>query len=135
MTEQKERVSQTYDRKLKQVETQYAIARSMAINKQRLEKIKARQEVMTKLADEVRGQLTAKGQDKAFITKLIVQGLLMLLEGEVVVRCREADKSVVQGCLKDASEEYSKVIKTQTGADKTCKLVIDEKDYLPSAPQ
>merc|ERR1712087_123919 len=135
ITEQKEKTRGNYEKKTKQIETQYAIAKSMAINKQRLEKIKARQEVMTKLADEVRQQLVAKGQDKAFVTKLIVQGLLMLLEDEVVVRCREADKSVVQACLQAASTEYSQVIKTQTGADKTCKLVIDEKDPLPVAPQ
>merc|ERR1711920_999392 len=130
ITEQKEKVRQTYEKKVKQIETQYAIAKSMAINKQRLEKIKARQEVMTKLAGEVRKELVSKGQDKAFVTKLIVQGLLMLLEDQVVVRCREADKSVVQACLQAASTEYSQVIKTQTGADKNCNLVIADKDFL-----
>merc|ERR1712061_716493 len=88
ITEQKERVRQTYEKKSKQIETQYAIAKSMAINKQRLEKIKARQEVMTKLADEVKTKLVQelKAQDKykAFLTKLITQGLLMLLEDNVV---------------------------------------------------
>merc|ERR1712060_66980 len=57
-------------------------------------------------------------------------GLLMLLEDEVVVRCREADKAVVKACLQAASTEYSQVIKTQTGADKKCNLVIAEKDFL-----
>merc|ERR1712151_184067 len=99
ITEQKEKVRQTYEKKVKSIETQYAIAKSMAINKQRLEKIKARQEVMTKLDDEVKKQLQSKGTDKGFITKLIVQGLLMLLEENVAVRCRESDKATVQGCL------------------------------------
>merc|ERR1712137_604330 len=94
ITEQKEKTRATIEKKTKQIETQYAIAKSMAINKQRLEKIKARQEVMVKLGDEVRGSLAQdlKAQDKykAFMTKLIVQGLLMLLEDNVVVRCREA---------------------------------------------
>merc|ERR1712060_632564 len=122
------------EKKVKQIETQYAIAKSMAINKQRLEKIKARQEVMVKLSTEVAGalekQLTSQDQYKAFVTKLIVQGLLMLLEDNVVVKCRQADKAVVNKCLADASAEYSKVIKTQTGADKTCKLTVDEKDSI-----
>merc|ERR1712206_11706 len=56
-----------------------------------------------------------EGQSKDFVTKLIVQGLLMLLEK----------------CLKDAEAEYAKVIKNQTGADKSCKLTIDESQYLP----
>merc|ERR1712187_869620 len=91
ITEQKEKVRQGYEKKVKQIETQYAIAKSMAINKQRLEKIKARQEVMLKLGTEVKAslasQLKAQEQYKAFITKLISQGLLMLLEESVVVRC------------------------------------------------
>merc|ERR1712061_179450 len=92
ITEQKEKVRQTYEKKVKQIETQYAIAKSMAINKQRLEKIKARQEVLVKLSDESKTALKKSGQDKAFVSKLIVQGLLMLLEENVAVRCREADK-------------------------------------------
>merc|ERR1711948_220446 len=125
ITEQKEKTRGNYEKKTKQIETQYAIAKSMAINKQRLEKIKARQEVMMKLAEEVRGQLTSASSDKAFITKLVVQGLLMLLEEDVVVKCREADKSMVQGVLAAAAAEYGKLIKDQTGADKKCNLTID----------
>merc|ERR1712048_177063 len=70
ITEQKEKVRQTYEKKTKQIETQYAIAKSMAINKQRLEKIKARQEVMGKIANDVRAGLESKSQDKPFVTKL-----------------------------------------------------------------
>merc|ERR1712203_717014 len=120
ITEQKEKTRGNYEKKTKQIETQYAIAKSMAINKQRLEKIKARQEVMVKLAEEVRAKLTDASSDKAFITKLVVQGLLMLLEGDVVVKCRAADKSTVQGVLSGAAAEYGKLIKDQTGADKKC---------------
>jgi len=138
ITEQKERVRQGYERKAKQIETQYAIAKSMAINKQRLDKIKARQEVMGKVADDVRNRMVVemKNQDqsKQFITKLIVQGLLMLLESEVVIRCREADKTLVKACLPLADAEYAKIIKAETGATKTCKCTLDEKTYLPPAP-
>mmetsp|Transcript_27777 Transcript_27777/g.76820 ORF Transcript_27777/g.76820 Transcript_27777/m.76820 type:complete len:224 (+) Transcript_27777:72-743(+) len=135
ITEQKEKVRQGYERKVKQIETQYAIAKSMAINKQRLEKIKARQEVMTKIADDVKQQLAKEmkneGQSKDFVTKLIVQGLLMLLEAEVTIRCKKGDKKLVEKCLKDAEAEYAKVIKSQTGAGKSCKLAIDTSQYLP----
>merc|ERR1711948_177141 len=69
----------------------------------------------------------------AFVTKLLVQGLLMLLEEQVVVKCRAADKAMVQGCLSAAAAEYSKLIKDQTGADKKCNLTIDEKDALDAS--
>merc|ERR1712039_783009 len=136
ITEQKEKVRQAYEKKVKQIETQYAIAKSMAINRQRLEKIKARQEVMVKLGDEVKNtlatQLKAQEQYKAFVTKLISQGLLMLLEDTVTVRCREADKQVVEGCLPVAGSVYSKAIKEQAGAAKTVTLSVDSSHYLPA---
>merc|ERR1711992_212593 len=56
ITEQKEKVRQSYEKKVKQIETKYAIAKSMAINKKRLEKIKARQEVMSGIADEAKAK-------------------------------------------------------------------------------
>eukprot|EP00438_Fugacium_kawagutii_P012402 Skav215507 [mRNA] locus=scaffold165:1016100:1027269:- [translate_table: standard] len=137
ITEQKEKVRVSYEKKTKQIETQYAIARSMAINKQRLEKIKARQEVMHKISSdaetEIVKELQKAGKGKQFITQLLVQGMLMLLESEVVVRCRESDQSLVQGCLKDAADQYASLIKKETGATKTCALTID-KAFLPAAP-
>jgi len=133
ITEQKEKVRQGYEKKVKQIETKYAIAKSMAINKQRLEKIKARQEVMHKIENDARAKLVSEAQAPAFVTKLIVQGLLMLLEDTVTVRCRQADMVLVKGCLPGAQSEYSKLIKDQTGADKKCTLVIDS-EFLPPAP-
>eukprot|EP00419_Tripos_fusus_P053700 CAMPEP_0172797670 /NCGR_PEP_ID=MMETSP1075-20121228/581_1 /TAXON_ID=2916 /ORGANISM="Ceratium fusus, Strain PA161109" /LENGTH=222 /DNA_ID=CAMNT_0013634959 /DNA_START=74 /DNA_END=742 /DNA_ORIENTATION=+ len=136
ITEQKEKIRQGYERKAKQIETQYAIAKSMAINKQRLEKIKARQDVMGNISEDVKGELAKAIQasnSKDYITKLIVQGLLMLLETEVGVRCRKCDKQLVNDCLQAASDQYSEIIKTQTGATKTCKLTINEQDFLPES--
>eukprot|EP00434_Breviolum_minutum_P027453 symbB.v1.2.024271.t1/scaffold2285.1/size83374/3 len=137
ITEQKEKVRQSYEKKTKQIETQYAIARSMAINKQRLEKIKARQEVMHKISadaqDDIVKELQKGDTGKKFITQLLLQGMLMLLESEVVVRCRQSDQTLVQGCLKDASEQYASLIKKETGATKACALSID-KTFLPPAP-
>jgi len=138
ITEQKEKVRQTYERKTKQIETQYAIAKSMAINKQRLEKIKARQEVLHKVSDDAVAQLRNEMQKadtcKNFVTQLIVQGLLMFLESEVSIRCRESDTALVQGCIKDASDQYARLIKAETGATKACNLTIDKSTYLPAAP-
>eukprot|EP00928_Gymnodinium_smaydae_P041789 TRINITY_DN2823_c0_g1_i3.p1 TRINITY_DN2823_c0_g1~~TRINITY_DN2823_c0_g1_i3.p1 ORF type:complete len:226 (+),score=93.32 TRINITY_DN2823_c0_g1_i3:93-770(+) len=135
ITEQKEKMRQTYERKVKQIETQYAIAKSTAINKQRLEKIKARQDVMMKIADDVKAKLAqemkSEGQAKPFVTKLIVQGLLMLLENEVSIRCREADVKMVEACLSDAASQYSQLIKSKAGASKSVKLSLDKTAYLP----
>jgi len=134
----KDKIRQEYVRKAKQVETQCAIARSTAINRSRLEKIKARQEVLGKVTEDVTRKLQQELNDptkhKKLITNLITQGLLMLLEDEVAVKCRESDKNMVQGCLMEASQSYSQVIKAQTGVTKTVKLMIDSSGYLPGPP-
>jgi len=134
----KEKIRQEYVRKAKVLETQGAIARSTAINRSRLEKIKARQEVLGKVQEDVTSklmtELRSEPKHKKLITDLITQGLLMLLEDEVVVQCRQADKNLVQGCLGDAAASYSNVIKTQTGVSKSVKLTIDQSSFLPPAP-
>merc|ERR1719191_843193 len=63
ITEQKEKVRQAYERKSKQIETEYAIAKSTAVNKQRLEKIKARQEVLASITDDVKAKIKSQMND------------------------------------------------------------------------
>jgi len=134
----KEKICQEYERKMKQVDTQHAIARSTAINRSRLEKIKARQAVIGKISQDSTAELQAALRDGAkmadFLTKLIVQGSLMLLEDEVQVRCRACDDAVVKGCLDKAAAEYSRVVQVQSGKAKTLKLTLDGANKLAPAP-
>jgi len=134
----KEKILADYARKSKLVETQGAIARSTAINKSRLEKITARQEVIGLLANESKAQLKVElkneAKSKAFISKLIVQGALMLLEEDVQVRCRACDDALVQSALADASKEYAKVIMDLTKVAKKLNLTLDKNVKLPPAP-
>merc|ERR1712012_702655 len=101
------------------------------MGKQRLEKIKARQEVILKVADDAKAKLKESSSNKDFMVKLIVQGLLMFLETEVTVKCREADKTMVESCLQAASDQYAKVIKSETGAAKSVKCIVDKSGFLP----
>jgi len=71
---------------------------------------------------------------KTFVTNLIVQGLLMLLEDEVQIRCRASDDKLVKDCLADASGAYAKAVKDASGIAKTVKLSIDTSTKLPPAP-
>jgi len=134
----KEKICQEYAKKVKQIDTQQAIARSTAINKSRLEKIRGRQTILGKISDEAKDGLSKAMQtddtQKAFITKLIVQGLLMLLEDTVQIRCRACDDSIVEACLESAASEYSQHIQKETGTTKTVKLSLDTEVKLPPAP-
>lgn len=131
----KEKVREEYRKKVKQLETQHAIARSTAINRSRLEKIKKRQDMIAEVANQAKTALAEKlkseAANKDFITKLIVQGLLMLLEDEVQVRCRAQDDALVSGCLQTASQQYSAVILKETGAIKNVKVTLDKENKLP----
>lgn len=134
----KEKITTDYDRKLKQIDTQHAIERSTAINRSRLEKIKARQDAIGKLKADSQAKLVSSLKDQAtsqtFVTKLIVQGLLMLLETDVEVRCRSCDDALVAKCIEAAKQEYVNIVKTSTGATKTCNVTLDKKVKLPPAP-
>merc|ERR1712019_240755 len=101
------------------------------------EKIKARQEVMGKIHEDVKkalvDQMKSEANVKPFVTKLIVQGLLMLLEAEVEIRCKESDVKMVESVLSDAAAQYQKVIQAETKASKTCKLTVNKKEFLPAS--
>jgi len=120
-----------YVKKSKQIDTQYAIAKSTATNKQRLEKITARQDRLGDIAASAKSNLVASMQQesskKDFYTKLIVQGLLMLLEDEVNVQCRASDKKVVEAIIATASKQYSDFIQKESGASKGVKITIDSR--------
>jgi len=130
----KEKVRQEYSKKLKAAETKKAIERSTAINRSRLEKIRMQQDMMTALWNESKTDLAkemkGEAKHKEFITKVIVQGLLKLLEDQVQVRCRACDDSLVKQCISQAQTEYSQVVEKETGAKKTCKVVLDEANKL-----
>jgi len=136
LNQSKEKLRQDFQKKAKQMETQRAIERSTAINKSRLEKIKARQEAIGKITDEVKKDIASKLRDdatnKKFITNLIVQGLLMLLEDTVQVRCRQQDDAVVSACLAQAAAQYAQEISAQTGASKSVKISLDTANKLPA---
>lgn len=138
VNQMKAKTTAEYQKKAKQIDTQLAIAKSTAVNKSRLEKIKTRQEVLGKLSEDTKSQLMVEMQSaavaKPFYTKLIVQGALMLLEEVVLVRCRECDEALVQSCLADASKMYMQVVKDETGAFKGLQLSIDKANKLPPAP-
>lgn len=63
------------------------------------------------------------------------QGLLRLLESEVIIRCREMDRPVVESILPAAAAKYSKILNEEAGLKKTVKLSIDKLGrYLPPPP-
>lgn len=133
----KDKIRKNYASMAKKVEVQLAIRKSMAINNSRLQKIQARNNVISKISEEVRASITnvtkQEAQYKELIVKLMVQGLLMLLEEDVVVKCRQVDVAMVNSVKEKAATMYSQIIKDKSGAVRKVRLTVDSEN-LPPAP-
>ena len=106
-----------YEKKEKQVELQKKIQASNSLNAGRLmclkvkfhiifrtkQKIQAREDHIRHVLDEAKANLSRISADSArypaILKGLIMQGLLQLLEKDVVLRCREKDLGLVEQLL------------------------------------
>lgn len=76
-------------------------------------------------------QLTLKNKilsDRSFysdlLSNLIVEGMVRMMEEEVLIFCLERDKTLVNSILKFARQKYQEIIQEQLGTKVDCKLVI-----------
>lgn len=130
----KDKVIQEYKVKLEQHSVQKRIERSAKVGASRLKKMQAKQEAIEKVKDEARKTLEKRLQDqntyKEFLKKMIIQGLIRLMEKDVAVRCRPQDTTLVESILEDASRDFSEHIKKETNFDFQVKLRLDTHQQL-----
>lgn len=135
----KEKIRVEFQKKAKQMEIKRSISRSSAINKARLKKMCAKDQVLKEIYKISSERLSDLHKDKekykSLIIDLIVQSLFYMQEPHVIVRCRDIDKHIVESCLNEASQKYSEYLKKQFNIVKTIKLEIDKSgNYLPPPP-
>ena len=119
-----------YEKKFKQASMSQQITRSTQANRTRLRVLSSRQEMLDELFEKARGKLSdaSKGKDyEATLKDLILEGLYMMGEKKVGVRCRKADKGKVESASKKAAEEYKKNLGSEVS------VIIDEKNPLPDS--
>jgi len=130
VTQQRVKINEFYDKKEKQIELQRKIQHSNLANASRLSILKARDDYVQSLKEEARKQLTILTQDRSkyptILANLIAQGLFLLMEKEVTVRCRRKDYDLVQQLIPDAMNRYKQELK-----QKDIKITIDDKNFLP----
>ncbi|KAK8788904.1 hypothetical protein V5799_021322 [Amblyomma americanum] len=99
VAEQRLKIMDYYSRKEKQVELQRKIQSSNMLNQARLRVLREGEEHIRRVLEEARRHLGDITNDDAryreLLEKLILQGLLQLLEPEVAVFCRPKDKRLV----------------------------------------
>jgi len=126
--QQRIKIMEYYERKEKQVELQKKIQQSNMLNAARLRVLKAREDHVASVLEESKRRLAELTKDrniyKKLLHSLVTQGLLQLLEMNVLIRCRQADLSIVEEVIGTANEQY----KEKTGRD--CNIKVDQEVFL-----
>ncbi|EAA18253.1 ATP synthase subunit [Plasmodium yoelii yoelii] len=135
----KEKIRLEFQKKAKQMEIKRSINHSSAINKARLKKMCAKDQVFKEIykisSDKLAELYKDKDKYKNLIIDLIIQSLYYIQEPHVIVMCREIDKSIVEGCLNEAAYKYTEKIKKQFNVTKNVKIELDKSgNYLPPPP-
>ncbi|SOV14434.1 vacuolar ATP synthase subunit e, putative [Plasmodium sp. DRC-Itaito] len=135
----KEKIRVEFQKKAKQMEIKRSIARSSAINKARLKKMCAKDQVFKEIykisSDKLNDLYKDKDKYKNLIVDLIVQSLFYMQEPHVIVRCRDIDKAIVESSLNEAVSKYTDKLKKQFNITKTVKIELDKSgNYLPPPP-
>jgi V-type H+-transporting ATPase subunit E len=121
-------IDKEYEKKFKQASMSQQITRSTMSNKTRLKVLSARQSLLDDLFEQTRDKVgkASEGKDYDAILKgLILEGMYMLNEKKLIVRCRKADQAKVEKAGKEAGKEYKDNMGTE------CVTSIDEKNMLP----
>jgi V-type H+-transporting ATPase subunit E len=130
VSQQRVKIIEHYDKKEKQIELQRKIQHSNLANASRLSILKARDDYVQTLKEEARKQLSILTQDqskyKTILGNLISQGLFLLMEKDVTLRCRRNDSALVQQLIPEAINRYKQELK-----QKDIKVSVDEKNFLP----
>jgi len=122
-------IDSQYEKKFKQASMSQQITRSTMANKTRIKVLSARQALLDNLFEEARSKLFEAGSKskdyEEVLAGLILEGLYLLFEKKVGLRCKKADKDKVQSAAKKAAAEYKDKVGSEVEA------VVDEKDWLP----
>ncbi|CAF5130137.1 unnamed protein product [Rotaria sp. Silwood1] len=129
VSQQRIKIIEYYAKKEKQIELQRKIQHSNLANASRLSILKARDDYVQALKEEARKQLSILTQDRSkyttILSNLIIQGLYLLMENDVTIRCRRNDYQLVQQLIPEAIQKYKQELK-----QKDIKITIDDKNFI-----
>jgi V-type H+-transporting ATPase subunit E len=104
---------------------------SEARNKSNMSKMEKRHQLLDSLIHETLDKIKSFAKNdnpkyKDLLKKLIIQGMIKLLEDSCLVRVRKSDVEMVKKILPECEREYSEYLKKESGEEFNCTLVIDE---------
>ncbi|KAM6179674.1 V-type proton ATPase subunit E 2 [Erethizon dorsatum] len=125
---QRLKIMEYYEKKEKQIEQQKKIQLSTMRNQARLKVLTARDDLISELLSDAKLRLSRTVADpiiyQELLYKLVLQGLLRLLEPMMIVRCRPQDFLLVQAAVQKAIPEYMMV------SQKQAQVHIDQEAHL-----
>ncbi|XP_003787935.1 V-type proton ATPase subunit E 2 [Otolemur garnettii] len=126
---QRLKIMEYYEKKEKQIEQQKKIQVSTMRNQARLQVLRARNDLISKLLNDAKLRLSRIVEDpdiyQGLLDKLVLQALFRLLEPVMVVRCRPQDLLLVEAAVERAVSEYVMV------SQKQVEIHIDQEAHLP----
>jgi V-type H+-transporting ATPase subunit E len=128
--EEKKKIDHKYDKEYQEQYITNKIQVSEARNNSNITKMKKRSELMLKLESDtlVKIKNFAKPDNEKYrdlIQKLVLQGMVKLLEPVCLVQIRKCDEDFVKKLLKNCENDFSRLMKDQTGEEYKCTLEID----------
>ncbi|KAH7515116.1 hypothetical protein FEM48_Zijuj11G0161900 [Ziziphus jujuba var. spinosa] len=115
---EKKKIRQEYERKAKQIE----------LNASRLKVLQAQDDIVNSMKESASNELARVASDKKAY-KMLLKALIVQ-EPAVLLRCREADRKLVESVMEEAKREYAEKAKV-----KAPKITIDDHVFLPPAPR
>lgn len=130
LEEEKKKIDTKYEKDFNEQYISNKIQISETRNSSNLNKMRKRNELIEKLAAETLEKIVkfAKPENEKYrelVKKLILQGLVKLLEPVCIIQVRQKDLEFVKKLIKECEAEYSKLMKEQTGEEYHCTIEID----------
>ncbi|KAK2950503.1 putative V-type proton ATPase subunit E [Blattamonas nauphoetae] len=132
---EKDKIRKEYERKESQISVKRRIEMSNRTNAILLDVQKQRNKILLNILDKAKISADAKTRNadnyKKLLINLISQGLVQLMEENVVVICRKDDKQIVSSVLNDAVAQAKKLAEPK---QLNVKITVDDTEFLPPAP-
>lgn len=133
--EEKKKLDKRYEAEDVKKETSFKQARSKLINQTRQNKLIARNKALVKLLNKTQITLLKKCKsDNNYYSKLlkdlIFQGLVKMMEDEIIIFCLQRDKLLIEDILEECVKNFEELTLEKLGEKRTVKLRISEKNYL-----
>ena len=138
---EKKRLTAKLEQDIANASVKMKIERSAVMNKSRIEKMRYTNELVQSLVldSKVRMHRNLEAEPAKYETllkELLIQGLIKLIEPEIMLKVRKSDLGKVKKAIPGAIEVYKqmmlKEVKALTGkSDIPCRVEIDERNFLP----